>query len=455
MFRRSLLTRSLLGAASVVALNCSIPTESKAVELSQRTFSSSKQFIVYCPDPAARARIASAAEEIKAEVLKLLGEHEGSRKWPIIITLDRATAENASLPPVHFGVYGFEGGFKVGIDVRIGDKPEEINLQRHLVRALLIEYSYRHKPELLRGNETYTEPPWWLVEGAIQLTRRRETGVDTDFFKRLIEVNRLPKIAEFLTNSGAQSGTAAQAIDQACSMCLVQLLVEQPDGRANLARLLRRLPDGQADPVTLLTREFPMFVNGDGLQRWWTLNIARFSAVDRYRGLSPEETDAQLALAIQFDLPTGKAKDEHRTFTLDQFEEYLKIPASRAALLRGQTAMVTLSTQASALYRPVLTEYEQIFALLARGKTRGIKERIEKIEGYRESVLRRTVDISDYLNWFEATQGKQQTDAFDSYLKIASELHAPVRRTDPISQYLDELSDELQPGNPSNWASIP
>jgi hypothetical protein len=104
--------------------------------------------------------------------------------------------------------------------------------------------------------------------------------------------------------------------------------------------------------------------------------------------------------------------------------------------------MVSLSVQANALYRPVIGEYEQIFALLARGKTKGIRERLAKVEGYRESVLRRTVDISDYLNWYEATQMNAQSDAFKGYLKIANELEIPMKRSDPITQFLDEVEEE-------------
>jgi hypothetical protein len=374
-------------------------------------------------------------------VLKLLGERNGSREFPIIITLDRSSAENASLPPVSFGVYGYQGGFKVGIDVRIGDDPAAVNLQRHLVRAILIEYAYRYSPESLRGGGAYAEPPWWLVEGAIQITRRRETGVDSEFFRRLIETNRLPPLDQFLASKPADSGQTAQAIDQASAMCLVQLLIEQPEGRESLGRLLRHLPQGVPDPVASVTTEFPSLGNGESLQRWWTVNLARFSAIDRYKGLTPEETDAQLSMLIQFDLPIGTS-NEQRTFTLGEYESYLKIPTSIAALLKGQRSVVALSTQANALYRPVLSEYEQIFALLARGKTRGIRERITKVERYRESVLKRTADIADYLNWYEATQSTASTNLFDSYLKIANELDSPARRTDPISRYLDEVSQE-------------
>jgi len=428
-----LITGALLG---------SIP-QAQAVDLTQKSISSSNQFVIYCPDAAVRARVSSFADDVRNDVLTLLGEPNFRQTIPnIVITLDRASAANPG-KPVTFGVYKIPGGFKICIDVRIDDNPAAVNLQRHLVRALLLEYAYRQKPDAIQDGVAYVEPPWWLVEGAIQIARRRDQGLDTEFFQRLIEANRLPPIEQFLVNKPADFGRTAQAIDQACAMCFVQLLVEQPNGRSNLAYLLRKLPESSGDPFTDLTKAFPTLGTKNDLQRWWTLNLARFSAADRYKGLTPEETDAQLSALIQFDLPINK-NGEHRTFTLGQFNEFLKLPASRAALLRGQASLVTLSAQANALYRPIIAEYEQLFALLARGKTRGIRERLTKVEQYRESVLRRTVDIADYLNWFEATQMSAKSNAFEGYLKIANELEAPLKRTDPITQYLDEIEEQLK-----------
>lgn len=441
----SLRVLCLAGGLVTGALSGGI-SQAHAVDLTQRSISSSNQFVIYCSDAAVRARVSSFADEVRNDVLSLLGEPNFRKTFPnIVITLDRASALKPG-KPVSFGVYGVPGGFKICIDVRIDDNPAAVNLQRHLVRAILLEYAYRQKPEAIQDGIAYVEPPWWLVEGAIQLSRRRDHGFDTEFFQRLIETNKLPPIEQFLVNKPADFGRTAQAIDQACAMCFVQLLIEQPNGRSNLASLLRRLPESSGDPFTEFTRAFPTLGNKDELQRWWTLNLARFSAADRYKGLSAEETDAQLSALIQFDLPIGKDGDR-RTFTLGQFNDYLKLPASRAALLRGQTAMVTLSAQANALYRPIIAEYEQIFALLARGKTRGVRDRIAKVEQYRESVLRRTVDIADYLNWFEATQMSAKSNAFDGYLKIANELETPLKRNDPITRYLDEVEVQLK-GSP-------
>lgn len=410
-----------------------------AIDLSQRSISGNKQFTVYCPDAELRLRVASFAAEVKAETLALLGE---SDRWkhPIVLTLDRA-ADGAQ--PMAFGLYATEVGFKVQIDVRIGAGDlAEVNLRKQLVRALFLEFAYREKPELVRGGMAYREAPWWLLEGALELFQRRDRGADADLFKTIIAANRLPPIEQFLVEKPQEFGSTAQAMDRACAMCLVQLLLEQTRGRANLANLLRHLPDGSDDPVAALVRDFPALTDGQSLQKWWTLSLARFAAADRYKGLSAEETDAELASLLVFEVP-GAQPGEKKIVGIDAFAELVKKPASRAAFIAGQASLVALSARANVLFRSVIADYERIFASLARGKTRGIKDQLAKAERYRELVLRRKQDIADYMNWFEATQMEVRSDAFEGYLKVANELAAPVKRNDPVTEYLDEVEREM------------
>ena len=46
--------------------------------------------------------------------------------------------------------------------------------------------------------------------------------------------------------------------------------------------------------LQILPRDFPTLSDAQTIQKWWTLTLARFSALNRYQGLTPEETDAQL-----------------------------------------------------------------------------------------------------------------------------------------------------------------
>ncbi len=426
--------------ALFAALGLAVSTAG-AIDPRAHSDSSTKQFSIFCEDVPLRMRVVSFAEEVKQEVLRLLDDEPLSWKGPIVITLEPASGARPEEPAARVRLIESLPGFKVAIEVKIGDDPTEVNLQRQIVRALYLEYAYREAG--VQGGMVFREAPWWIIEGTIQVMRERQGGANAALFQRLIDTNKLPPIDDFLREQPEQLGATVLAVDQALAGCLVQLLAAQPGGRASLGRFIRAWPKSNGDAVALLKSEFPTLVAGQGtLQKWWTLSLARFAATERFQGLSAEATEKELAPLLAIELATGKDKAK-KTFALGDYAQYLKLPGSRLALVERQTLLVALSTRANALYRPVLGEYEEICALLARGKTRGMRARLDRVGEYRASVLRRVAEIADYLNWYEGTQMGVRSNAFDGYLKTANEISDLDRvRRDPIARYLDAIQKE-------------
>jgi hypothetical protein len=424
-----------------LAVVMAICLPARGINLRERSESSSKQFIVFSTDIRLRQRVASYAEEVKTDMLQLLGETD-RWKMPIVLTLDRATTLDLKAPPARLLLVDTPAGQKIEINVKIGDDPAAVNLQKYLVRALLLEYAYRGRP--VKGGTEYVEAPWWVVEGLIEMERRRETGIDTGLFQRLVETNHLPPLESFLMEKPEALGPTALEVDRALAMGLLQMLIDQPGGHENLARLVRAWPRSNGDPMAVLASEFPAVAgNRDTLQKWWTVNLARFAAEDRYQALTVAETDKALAELLQMQLAASKT-GEKKPFAVSDFAQYMKFPANRDALAGRHTEIIALSTRANALMRPVVKEYEEIFALLARGKTHGVKDRLAKVEAYRAVVLKRTSDIADYLNWWETTQMKSRSGEFDDFLKAANEISEEDRKQKgPIGRYLDELEQEF------------
>lgn len=432
-----MIARAPLWLAALVAAGS---MTARAIDLRARSESGTKQFIVYSDDVRLRQRVASFAEEVKGDVRRLVGAND-LWKAPVVITLARATTMDQGEPPVRLRLAETQPGFKIEIQVKIGDDPAAIDLHRVLLRAILLEYSYRRTG--IAAGQKIVEPPWWIIEGLYEMARRRDQGADSSLFRRMVETNKLPPIERFLAEKPDELGPTPLAVDRALAMCLLELLVEQPDGPSHLAELLRDWPQSDGNPAALLARNFPAIGSGPILQKWWTLSLARFAAEDRYQGFTPEETEKALASLLQLEMTINK-QGEKKTFALADFAEYLKLPVSREILAARHTEIVTLSTRANLLYRPILADYEEIFALLARGKTRGLQDRLAKAEDYRQRTVRRTADIADYLNWFEATQMKSRSGVFDNYLKTAEEISEQERKQKgPIGRYLDELEQEL------------
>ena len=318
----------------IAALWAMARADAAAADPAARTVSRFKQFVIYCPDAALRGQVAGLVEEIKADVFELLGENADGWHWKIPIVISLTPSSGRTRPPVIFQMIWTPEGSKIDIDAEIGAEPAAVNLRKQVVRAVLLEIAYRDRPPI-RGGQPYLEAPWWLVDGAIEIFRRRDLSVDSELFRRLVENNKMPPIADFLTLRAGGLGATAEAIDSACAMGLVQALIEQPNGRANLARLVRRWPETGGDPIAALKKDFPSLTEGGAsLQKWWTLNLARFAAADRYRGLSVDETEKELAPLLALEIPTGK-DGAKKGFVIDDFEHYLKLPASRACSPSG------------------------------------------------------------------------------------------------------------------------
>jgi hypothetical protein len=425
----------------MVALLCTGASAAEKVEVKRRTVSSSRQFVVFCSNDVLRSRVASAAEWVKADVLALLNETD---RWkiPVLINLEPASSEAAAQRPVQLRFLETPEGPKITMHVLIGNDPAAVNLQKHLVRALLLEYAYRDRGGV-KGGEEYFDPPWWLVDGALQIFRQRDQGVDSDFFRQLIESNKLPPIQDFLGLRSDNVGAAAQAVDAAWAMCFLQLLLEQPGGKSTLARFVAAWPDCSGDALAALARQYPPLSDAANMQKWWTVNVAKLSTADRYKGLSADETDRELSQLLKFEVITNKA-GEKKPFTLSECDEFAKLPGSKAAMGALRSSLAALGTQANALLRPALNDYAQIALDVQRGKTKHVRDRVARIEQYRTAVLHRNGEIADYLNWYEATQIGARSNAFDSYLKAANEIsQEEARRKTPIAEYLDQLQKEF------------
>lgn len=442
---------TLLAAASLLASPFFLPSPAHARSVvPPRSVSQSRQFIIYCDNAMARGQVAGFAEETKRQLLALFGEKD-RWKYPIIVNLATPGTASPTQPPSRVGLYETEGGFKAELSVTLDADPRAVRFHQQIVRALLLEYAYRAQPSLIRSGVRYADPPEWLVEGVVEMFRTRESGCDAEIFKTLVSRGKAPALAEFLAMDFDKLDATSRQLFTACALNLVQLLVELPDGRTSLGKFVRGWRGARDQTIDGLIKHFPMLgLTSQSLEKWWSLSLARLSASKRHEGLSLQETEQRLAPLLTFEIPVpggnDNATEEKRSFSIEQFEEYKKFPASRAALARMSAGLIALDLEASSLFRPVLAEYQQIATDLSRGKTRRIKERLTAVTLFREKLAHRLEEISDYLNWFEATQNTSKSGSFDDYIKTANAISLPSapQREDAITQYISRLERQLE-----------
>src|SRR5437016_2811964 len=238
--------------------------------------------------------------------------------------------------------------------------------------------------------------------------------------------------------------SAGRMLYRAYSVALVQLLLDEGGGRGHLARYISNLSHGSNDRVADLKACFPQL--RDDVEKKWRSRVARLSEHQTYQLLSFAESEQRLDELIQIKISDGsRNRGRPKPANLSELSRSKLSAEGKAAVNHMSQGLLLLVGTAHPVLRPVAREYQQIAALLIRGKRRGIAKRVSHLDGIRKELAARMGDIDDYMNWFEATQMENQSGAFSDYLKAANQSQVSAqRRRDPLSVYLDALEDQIE-----------
>ena len=174
-------------------------------------------------------------------------------------------------------------------------------------------------------------------------------------------------------------------------------------------------------------------------EKAWQSALTQASGAQNYHLLTFIESERRLEELLQVKIPNAE-----KPLDLSGLARRKPSPAEKIALNQLAGSLLLFIGQANPILRPVTREYQQIVALLARGKRRGIAKRLTRLQVTRQELAARMSDVDDYMNWFEATQLSGRSGAFTDYLRATRRLQATgSRRGDPITVYLDELEDQF------------
>jgi hypothetical protein len=400
--------------------------------------SPSRQFVIYGADAALRGTISELAEQTKSNLLALLRQRD-EWKTAVIINLQPQQANLPEIPPTDLRVSQTGFGAKLQLDLTVCQNLDGSLIERQLLRGILLEMIYRNEGDLAPG-ATLVEPPDWLVEGALALTPGREREV---VVAALSATDKGKSLEEFLGQRFDLLDSAGRMLYRAYSIALVQLLLDE-GGRARLAQYIANLSHASNDPVADLKARFPQL--REDLETKWRSTVARLGEHQTYQLLTFAESDRRLDELLQIKISDGsRNREQPKTVDLSELARRKASRDEKAAVNQLSKALLLLIGTAHPVLRPVAREYQQIAALLARGKRRGIAKRLSHLDGTRKELAARIGEIDDYMNWFEATQMERESGVFNDYLKAASqsEVSAP-RRRDPLSVYLDALADHFE-----------
>lgn len=400
----------------------------------QRTISASQQFVVYYSERIVRSRLARKAEDIKGNWLRIMGLSD-EWKTPIIVQMHSIRPPRS--PRVQTSLYETDGNqIKVQVDVYDPSVLSSSDFDLEIFRALCLEYEYRNFT--LKSGKSFTQPPNWLLEGMYQDSVAREDGLPPGLFDKLIQNGPPPKLSAFLKQRSENLDVTSRAIYRAQALTLLRALLHAPEGSKHLAEYVASLPAiNNADDDKLLDK-FPTLQGQPGnLSKLWSLALADATSASRIKPLGVSETLKQLDAIFQMTVPKDPKKPNLGNVTgVDCLQVLTRTDSGRYTLRQKSEDLMRLETRAHPLIQPIVEEYRLIVTQLGR-KPANLEKRIRKNAELCQAIAKRSDQISDYVNWFEATQLDTPSREFDAIIMPENSGNPP--RTDALSRRLDDL----------------
>jgi hypothetical protein len=394
----------------------------------ERSVSPSRQFIVYGENAQLRGAISDLAEQLKQNTLSILSTSRGgdreSDEWktPIIINAQTPQANVPDVPSKSLRFSQTGAGLKLQLDLVLGADVRALEIQREILRAILLERIYRNHTDVAPGTQ-YVQPPDWLLDGLLARFERADFPATPS---RALE--------DFLRERPNDLDRPARELYRAGSLALVNVIVDLARNRGGLARLIENLSNASNDPLGDLRAQFPELTAND-LEKLWHARLSTLTS-QRAELLGVTESEQRLAQVLQI-------KMGEKEMTLASLMKPKLSPAEKVALKITAENLMLMGASAHPVLRPIVNEYQQIAQLIAAGKRKGLSERLAKLQETRRRLAKRMEAIDDYMNWFEATQMTTSSGVFDDYLRRSQEQNAGAHRRDAISVYLDAVEQQI------------
>ena len=403
----------------------------------ERSVSPSRQFVIFGGNRILRSVVSDAAEALKSKVLTLL---EVRDQWsvPILLNLRRSQANFPELPAVALNFSQTGAGLKIQLDLLIDRDFQPAILQREVLRALLLEMSYRTLPSLPAG-APYVAPPDWLVEGILTLDNETPEvfeGLDSS-------ASHPPTLKSLVTQNAGLLDSQSHAFYRACASALVRILLGHENGHTQLTRYIADLPRASSDALLDLQAHFPWLgKEAEVMERFWTENIARLAQERRFVLMTFAATSEQLDDCLRTKVAQGREKKD--PLTLDQTVRANRPNIDSKSTTELAQRLAILASRAHPLLRPVIVDYQMAAEMVARKKKHGLVRRLAGSTALREKIAARMNEVDDFMNWYEATQAKTASGVFRDYLHAVDSSEEIPRRHDAISVYLDAVETELE-----------
>lgn len=394
----------------------------------------SKGFVIYSPDRTTRSQLARLAQGAAEEWEKITGE-KITTAAPIIVVDKTRSAKPAGVNGAQCSLFEIEeGGLKVQIDLleRWAMRPGQFETE--ILRALALRAMHRKNPP--ESGKSYALPPSWLVEGIGEQIRRAGGTVPDGVHAALIQSDRPPALGDFLKQKTERLDATSLLLFRAQALALVKVFANSKNSKSRFREFLESPASADSDPAKLLAAFPDAAPDLPALTKVWTLSLAKSSMPPQLASLTVQQTDEELAGILSLEVPADPKKKNSQPASGPMALSLAARSRGGEFLMRQRSGeLLNLEFRAHPLLRPVVEEYRNITMLLAAKPKSQVDHRVEEMEKIRTLLVERHKAISDYLNWFEATQVDESRESFAEETRPAP---VPPRR-DPITLHMDAI----------------
>lgn len=410
------------------AVACGQVVAPELLKPENRTISNSKQFTVFGGTRIERSDLARRAEDLKKNLQRELQTND-AWKSPVLIVLTPGDGVRLRQPAVFVQVFDAEeAGRKIQLDLAPGTMADHAAVDRGIMRALLLEMAVRNQ-KFEKGR--FVDPPDW-VAAAMSEALGSESGERATLYASLMEGKGVPDFDEFLRQNAATLRGRAQELHAAQSLALFNGLADLPNGRQRIVDNLT-MAEPARDPWHRFAQTWPELANdAPKLARLWGLAMAKLSSPMKLEFLSAEETGKKLAGILKnLDSPGTENGSAEALQALSRTDD------GRFRLARATDETQRLVFRSHPLYVGLVEEYRVMLDGLARKKRWGFAKKFAKSEETRLALDKRAIEITDYMNWFQANRIEETLPS--ALVQRFSAPDPPPVRNDQISRYLDSV----------------
>lgn len=442
--------RTVCMALAVIALAL-VPEESAFAQGQEETrrgstTSSTGQFIVFGTIPSARVEMATFAEEVRTNLLRLLQQPKIRWSTPIGIEMLPGDETAGGVRTTIEAVAG--SGYRIRVFTKPGKAMTERALREAMTKALLVELALRRLDvDELKDGELLPE---WLWRGTYEAMELKRDLRKVELFRVMIADGEFLSVSDLISKPYVERTPVGKKLYEASSGALVLTLLNQINGSTRFLQMIREAPLFHSNPEQMIKRSFQNIeINAKGLEKWWALQVVELAEPEVRDVWSSEESSQRIrsAMRLIFEIPESKdGPAKMRDIPVDNFLDISDEKIRRRAIAAARKRLGDLISKVHPAYRGIVENLVGTYSALLDDDDDAL-ERIKSIASDMDSMTMRLEDIRDYLNWTEVLNASDGDNLrmFDSFFDVLRESRQErTHRSDGISVYLDGLQREFE-----------